>query len=215
MRFRGKRRFSSLTNPTAALSESEGDQLLSVLGRLRQKGFAMLYVSHRLEEVFQIADRITVLRDGKYAGTELRENTLLRHEVVRMMVGGDVGLFPKRRHRPKSGRKVMEVKSISRAGVIDDVSFNLHAGEVLGLAGIVGAGRSELAACLFGLPRSTPAKSELEEKRAVISSPNDAKQFGIGLVPEDRKNLGVISILSIRENALTLCFQKDQPLWMD
>lgn len=196
-----------LDEPTAALSESEGDQLLAVLGRLRQKGFAMLYVSHRLEEVFQIADRITVLRDGKYAGAELRQN-ISPAEVVRMMVGGDVGMFPKRRHRPKADRKVMEVKSISRAGVIDDISFDLHAGEVLGLAGIVGAGRSELAACLFGVTPIDSGEIHIGGKTAVISSPNDAKQFGIGLVPEDRKNLGVVSILSIRENASLSVFKK-------
>ena len=196
-----------LDEPTAALSESEGDQLLAVLGRLRQKGLAMLYVSHRLEEVFQIADRITVLRDGKYAGSELRQN-ISPAEVVRMMVGGDVGMFPKRRHRPKIDRKVMEVRSISRAGVIDDISFDLHAGEVLGLAGIVGAGRSELAACLFGVTPIDSGEIRIGEKTVVIRSPNAAKQFGIGLVPEDRKNLGVVSILSIRENASLSVFKK-------
>jgi ABC-type sugar transport system ATPase subunit len=196
-----------LDEPTSALSESEGDQLLRVLGRLRQKGLAIRYVSHRLEEVFQIADRITVLRDGKHAGTELRKN-ISPSEVVRLMVGGDVGLFPKRRHRPNRDRKVMEVRSISRAGVIDDVSFDLHAGEVLGLAGIVGAGRSELAACLFGITPIDSGEIRIEGKRALIRSPHSAKKFRIGLVPEDRKNLGIVAILSVRENASLSIFDR-------
>ncbi|HEY0790316.1 MAG TPA: sugar ABC transporter ATP-binding protein [Chthoniobacterales bacterium] len=196
-----------LDEPTAALSESEGDQLLGVLGRLRQKGLAMLYVSHRLEEVFQIADRITVLRDGKYAGTELRQS-ISPGEVVRRMVGGDVGLFPKRRHRPKNDRTVMEVRSIHRLGVIENVSFDLHAGEVLGLAGIIGAGRSELAACLFGVTPVDSGEIRIGGKTAVIRNPNAAKRLGIGLVPEDRKNLGVVSILSVRENASLSVFRK-------
>jgi ABC-type sugar transport system ATPase subunit len=189
-----------LDEPTSALSESESDQLLKVITLLRQKGLAILYVSHRMEEVFQIADRITVLRDGKYAGTELRVDATPAL-IVQLMVGGDVALFPTQRHRPKTDRKVLEVKAISRAGVIDNVSFDLHAGEILGLAGIVGAGRSELAACLFGDTPIDSGEIWIDGKQVRIADPPSAKHLGIGLVPEDRKNKGIMPILSVRENA--------------
>jgi ABC-type sugar transport system ATPase subunit len=188
-----------LDEPTAALSESEADSLFVVLGRLRESGIALLYVSHRLEEVFLLGDRITVLRDGKYIGTEDRQNVTPDH-VVSMMVGSDVSLYPERKHRAKLGSKLLEVRDLSLRGVVDKVSLELHKGEILGLAGIVGAGRTEFAQCLFGVTPADSGEIRIGGNVVNIKSPRSAKDHGLALVPEDRKNQGIVSILSVREN---------------
>ena len=188
-----------LDEPTSALSESEANRLLSLLEQLCRNGLAILYVSHRLEEVFRIATRITVLRDGKYAGSAVRQE-ISPGAVVRMMVGGEIDLFPEKKQRHKENRPVLEVRSISRKGAIENVSFDLYAGEVLGLAGIVGAGRSELAACLFGVTPIESGEIRVNGINAKVASPNAAKKLSVGLVPEDRKNQGIVGLLSVREN---------------
>jgi ABC-type sugar transport system ATPase subunit len=188
-----------LDEPTAALSESEANSLFVVLERLRQSGMALLYVSHRLEEVFLLGDRVTVLRDGKYIGTRARKE-VTPDQVVSMMVGNDVSLYPDRKHRPRLGNKLLEVRELSLHGVIDKISLDLHAGEILGLAGIVGAGRTEFAQCLFGVTPAESGEIRIEGRPVNIKSPRSARNHGLALVPEDRKTQGIISILSVREN---------------
>jgi ABC-type sugar transport system ATPase subunit len=188
-----------LDEPTAALSESEADSLFVVLARLRASRMALLYVSHRLEEVFLLGDRVTVLRDGKYIGTRARQE-VTPDEVVSMMVGSEVSLYPERKHRPKLGTKLLEVRELSLQGVVDKISLDLHQGEILGLAGIVGAGRTEFAQCLFGVTPADSGQIKISGQPVKIGSPRSAKDHGLGLVPEDRKTQGIVSILSVREN---------------
>jgi len=188
-----------MDEPTSALAEAEVAVLFDVIRRLKAKGITFIYISHNLEEVFQISDRISVLRDGQLIGTN-ETAKLDAREVVRMMVGRTLDdMFPK----PKVdiGGPLLEVKNLSRRGVIRDVSFTLHRGEILGIAGLLGAGRTELMRCIFGADRITSGEIWMEGKRVDIRSPRDAIAAGIGFVPEDRKQQGLFLSLAMRINA--------------
>jgi ribose transport system ATP-binding protein len=188
-----------MDEPTSALAESEVDTLFEVIGRLKAKGYTFIYISHNLGEVFEISDRISVLRDGELIGT--RETSELEpSEVIRMMVGRTLDdLFPKQ--DVEIGEPLLEVKNLSRRGVIHDVSFTLHRGEILGVAGLLGAGRTELMRCIFGADKTTSGEILIDGKRVFIGSPMDAVAAGIGFVPEDRKQQGLFLSLAMRINA--------------
>jgi ribose transport system ATP-binding protein len=188
----------AMDEPTSALTEREVEHLFEIIRSLKAEGVAIIFVSHRLEEAFQIAERITVLRDGKYVSTKKIEETN-RDEVITMMVGREIKeKIPKR--PAQIGEEILRVEGLTREGIFRDISFTLHKGEVLGLAGLVGAGRTEIARAIFGADKIDRGKIYLEGKEVRVRSPQDAIRLGIGLLTEDRKRYGLVLPMSVREN---------------
>jgi rhamnose transport system ATP-binding protein len=187
-----------LDEPTASLSEREVGNLFRILRELRRQGLAIVYISHRIEEIFALADRVTVLRDGETVLTESIDQTD-RVSLIRMMVGREIeAVFPKR--EVAIGETLLRVDNLSSSAAgLSNISLELRTGEILGLAGLVGAGRSELARCLFGLHSIDTGSIWIrgEQKASLIHSPADAIEAGIAYVPEDRRRHGVIQELSI------------------
>ncbi len=195
-----------LDEPTAALTESEVETLFAILQTLRERGVGMIYISHKLGEVFAMSDRITVLRDGKTVGTR-PTSELDIEKVIALMVGRDVGdIFPQTNH--EFGETALEVRGVSafdldnpQKKLVDDVSFTVRRGEVLGIAGLMGAGRTELLTAVFGAWQGKSAGEILiEGERVSIDSPIDAIRRGIGFVTEDRKRFGLILEQTILDN---------------
>ncbi len=189
-----------MDEPTSSLTEREVETLFEQMRRLRARGVAIIFISHRLEEVLQIADRVTVLRDGQLVGTR-PVHELRAEDIVRMMVGREVGTIYERRAQPPAlERVVLEVRHLSRGKRVRDVSFKLHAGEILGVAGLVGAGRTELAETIFGAHPATHGEIFLDGQKVRIRRPQQAIQHGIGFVPEDRKRQGLFLRMSVAAN---------------
>ena len=187
-----------MDEPTASLVEEDVQQLLSIVRLLRDKGVGIVYVSHKLPEVFALADRVTVLRDGALVGTapigELDERKL-----VSMMVGRPIDqLFPKQ--ATKIGAPLLELRSLSFNSVVRDISLTLHAGEILGIAGLIGSGRTELALTVFGITPATSGQVLIDSQTVRIDSPQQARDLGIAYVPEDRGLQGLVRPQSIAEN---------------
>jgi ABC-type sugar transport system ATPase subunit len=186
-----------LDEPTSALSEAETQALFTTLRRLRRQDVGMIYISHRLEEIVQLTDRITVLRDGRSVGTQ-ETARLDKAQLMRWMVGREVAdHFQRPRHQP--GAVALEVRGLRNAHVAD-VSFVLHRGEVLGLAGLVGAGRSELARALFGIDRLEAGEVRIGGRPVRVRTPCQALAAGMVLVPEDRKRQGLVMSHSVAFN---------------
>jgi len=174
------------------------DHLFEIIRRLRERGLGVVFVSHRLNEVRAICDRIVVLRDGKNAGA-LPVNEASDDRIIAMMVGRSIdNLYPKRPATP--GDVVLEVQGLTRRGIIEDISFHLRAGEVVGLAGLVGSGRTEVARAIFGADRIDKGTIRLNGTPVRIRSPQDARNLGIGYVPEDRKVQGLVPGMTVRDN---------------
>jgi ribose transport system ATP-binding protein len=187
-----------LDEPTAALTNREIDALFEVIASLKQKGVGMIYISHRMEEIFQISDRITVLRDGKYVGTVETAETSL-DELVKMMVGREItDRFPKVEVKP--GEERLRVENLTVRGKLSGISFSVRSGEIVGVAGLMGAGRTEMAKALFGAEKMDGGEIFVDGKPVRISQPIDAIRAGIALVTEDRKEEGLVLPLSVREN---------------
>ena len=187
-----------MDEPTTSLSGPEIDQLFAVVRNLRAKGLGIVFVSHWLEEVFAIADRVTVLRDGRFVDSRPAAD-LDADKVVTMMVGRHVEEV-RAAARPL-GPPVLEVSHLTRLGVIDDVSFTVRAGEIVGLAGLVGAGRSETASCIFGIDPYDSGVVSIGGMPVPRRGPGAAIAAGIALLPEDRRQQGLVSKLSVRSNA--------------
>ncbi len=187
-----------MDEPTAALSQREVERLFEIIDGLKARGIGVIYISHRMEEVDRVADRVTVLRDGAYIG-ELEAEELDREAIIQMMVGRSLDAeFPK---QPAAiGDVLLEVKNLQRAPKVVNVSFELRRGEVLGLTGLIGAGRTEAARLIFGADRSTGGEIRVAGKKVDIRSPQDAVRHGICLLPEDRKGQGLVLGRSVREN---------------
>jgi ABC-type sugar transport system ATPase subunit len=186
-----------LDEPTSSLSEAETEALFATLRRLRDQGTGIIYISHRLEEIARLADRITVLRDGRSIGTQSAAQ-LNQRELVRWMVGRDI-VEHFRRPVEKRGKVALEVRNLVGPKT-RDVSFTLHYGEVLGLAGLVGSGRSELARALFGIDPPQRGEILVDGRPVRIACPRDALESGIVLVPEDRKREGLVLMQSLGFN---------------
>jgi rhamnose transport system ATP-binding protein len=186
-----------LDEPTASLSTHEVDRLFDIVRQTRDRGVAVLFVSHRLEEVFQLCDRATVLRDGRHVITA-PTSELTAADLVRHMVGRSVSLFP--RGAAEIGDVLLDVRNLTRVGAFRDISFSVKAGEIVGLAGLVGAGRTEVARVLFGLDRADSGEMVLGGKKVSFSSPSAALQAGLAYVPEDRHLDGLVGGFSIAEN---------------
>jgi rhamnose transport system ATP-binding protein len=178
-----------MDEPTAALSAHEVERLFNQVRRLRESGVAVLFITHRIEELFVICDRISVFRDGKHISTR-PVGEVTEESVVREMVGRDPGDFFARGEH-EEGELVLEVESLSRAGKFANVSFGVHRGEVLGFAGLVGAGRTDVALALFGIAPPDEGVIKLEGERIEVSSPDQALRHGIAYLSEDRHALGL------------------------
>ncbi|MEX2139300.1 MAG: sugar ABC transporter ATP-binding protein [Pirellulales bacterium] len=199
-----------MDEPTSALTESEVARLYRVIERLRERGVTILYISHKMDEVFRLADHITVLRDGKLVRTLNRGQTTAR-EVTHLMVGREIEAA--KHHAPRApGETVLEVQSLSlpwpghaRGWRLRDISFSLRRGEILGIAGLMGAGRTELLETLFGAADERPLGGlRLNGRPALFRHPAEARRAGMALVTEDRKRLGLFANMTVREN-ITVC----------
>lgn len=191
-----------MDEPTAALTQSETVALFKVIESLRKKGVSMVYISHRMEEIFELCDRITVLRDGSYIGVKNIPETNM-NEIVKMMIGREIGeRYPSR--NVKIGKEVLKVKELTRKGTFHDVNFSVRAGEVLGVSGLMGAGRTEIMQAIFGNLSYESGIIEIDGKEVKISNPRQAMEHGIGFITEDRKTEGLMLDKSIREN-ISLC----------
>ena len=194
-----------LDEPTAALTDSEVETLFGILQSLRERGVGMIYISHKLDEVFRISDRITVLRDGKTVGTN-PTSQWTESQVIARMVGRDVGdIFPTVAHQ--MGQVIFEARNITvtdpdaHKRLVDDFSFSVRSGEVLGIAGLMGAGRSDLLMAIFGAHAgAVSGEVRLDGKRVQIKTPADAIKQGIGFVTEDRKRFGLVLDQTILNN---------------
>ena len=187
-----------MDEPTAALSKRESEELYQISRRLREQGTAIILISHRFEDIFGLADRVTVFRDAKYIGTwkleDVDEQMLVHH-----MVGREITqLFPKK--KVERGRELLKIENLSRLGYYRDVSLTVHAGEIVGLTGLVGAGRTEVVESVFGITKADSGDVYFEGKRIGSITPDRAMAIGIGLLPEDRQKQGLLLNWSINRN---------------
>jgi D-xylose transport system ATP-binding protein len=198
-----------LDEPTSALSDREVAELFRILRELKTRGVAMIYISHKMDELRQIADKVAVLRDGASIGPVEQMNAMSDDAIIARMVGREIrDLYPAR-PRAEPGRAVLEVEDmvvdhplLLGERRVDRVSFQVHEGEILGITGLMGSGRTELVEGIFGaFPRQTHGRVKIDGREAAIRSPRDAIEAGIGLVTEDRKLLGLVLGMSVRENA--------------
>jgi len=201
--------------PTSSLGEDDAERLFSLIDTLRSRGVTIIYVSHRMAEIHRLCDTITVLRDGQHVATrpavELDEATL-----VQLMIGRRLEHYFPAHVAAAPGGERLRVEGLARGAYFKDVSFTLHAGEVLGLAGLVGAGRSEVAQTIFGLERATAGAIHVRGKRAEIRSARDAMALGIGFVPEDRKKQGLVLSMRAGENSTLPTLESFSHLgWVD
>lgn len=187
-----------MDEPTAALTEREISKLFDVISSLKKEGVSIVYISHRMEEIFSICDRITVMRDGKTVDTKAIAATNF-DEVVRKMVGRELtDRFPTRNQ--SLGETVLEVKGLTKSGYFEDINFSVRAGEIVGVSGLMGAGRTEIMRTIFGLDSSESGEIWLNGKKVHIKTPVQAVKLGIGFITEDRKDEGLILDFSIKDN---------------
>jgi rhamnose transport system ATP-binding protein len=187
-----------MDEPTSSLTLNEVADLFRLVRRLREDGTAIIFISHRLEELFEIADRVTVLRDGNYIATR-QVDEVNREELIRLMVGRTISsLYPKA--DVPAGKVLLKVDKLTQAGVFEDISFELRAGEILGMAGLVGAGRTEVARAIFGVEPPTSGTIAIDGREVRIHSPQQAIELGLAYIPEDRQLHGLIPPMNIVAN---------------
>ncbi len=187
-----------MDEPSATLTEHELKALFDLIRGLKEEGIGMVYISHRLEEIFEIGDRVTVMRDGQYIGTK-PVSEVRRENIIHMMVGRELkDEFPKEHF--DQGDEVLRAEGLSISGAFQDVSLSLHKGEIVGLTGLVGAGRTEVARAIFGADKIEAGQIYLDGKPVTVTSPQDAIRQGIGLLTEDRKSQGLVLGMTVREN---------------
>lgn len=200
-----------LDEPTSSLSLQEASRLFDLLRQLRSQGLGIIFVSHHLEEVFEITDRIAVLRDGEHVGTVATE-TSSEHEIVSMMVGRDLGEL-ENLHGDTSdrGERALRVEHFSKAGQFEDITFDLHNGEILTFFGLVGSGRTEMAQALIGMHEADSGKVEINGQSVRLSHPSDAMRQGLAYLSEDRKREGLYLTKTLKENFLVTNLQRVAP----
>ena len=195
-----------MDEPSATLTSKELNVMFEIIKKLQEKNVTIIYISHRLEEIFSIADDVTVLRDGTHVNT-LPITAVDRDKLISLMVGRFVSeKLPKEFHA--KGEVVLEIKNLNRHGVLHDINFKVHKSEVLGIAGLVGAGRTELARAILGIDKLNSGEIILHGKPVKHKTFKDAIDNGFGLIPEDRKHQGLVQIFSIRTNACLACIDK-------
>jgi len=186
-----------LDEPTPPLTSAEIERLFKYIRLLRDKGVTFIYISHYLHEVFELCDRVTVLRDGRKEATR-NADTLTEAELIRLMIGSDVDLFPKHRDW-RTGEEALGIKRLATA-FLQDINLSVSKGEIVGLFGLAGSGRTELARAIFGLDQRETGEIRVEGQPVAIRSPRDALNVGIGYLPENRREEGLVSIRSVKEN---------------
>jgi len=206
-----------MDEPTAALSDAEIEELFKVIGRLRADGVGIVYISHRMAELKRISDRITVMRDGSYIGTVPSESATI-DQIITMMVGREIY----QPAMPDPGKKerreaVLEVRGLSRKGVLHNINFSLYKGEILGVAGLVGAGRTEMARALFGADPVDSGEVYVHGRKVRIRDPHEAVRHGIGYLSEDRKRFGCLLEMDVQTNMAMASLPRFMRLagWMD
>lgn len=188
-----------MDEPTTALSDRETEKLFAIIRRLRAEGLAIIYISHRMAEVYDLSDRVSVLRDGAYVGSLARAE-LSSSRLVQMMVGRSLKDFYRHDRRAAAGEVVLEVRGLTDGKKVKPASLKVHAGEIVGLAGLVGAGRTELARLIFGADSKTDGEVRLFGQPVRITSPTEGVRAGVGYIPENRKEQGLFLEMSAREN---------------
>jgi len=189
-----------MDEPTSALTDAEVEDLFKIIADLKAKGVAIIYISHKMEEIFRISDDISIFRDGEYVTTDRAEN-LTQDKVIELMVGREItDMFPK--NECEIGDVVMKVEGLCSGRAVRDVSFDIRKGEILGFAGLVGAGRTETMETVFGIRSKTGGKIYKDGKEIFIKSPEDAIKNHIGMLTEDRRGNGIVGILSVKLNSV-------------
>jgi ABC-type sugar transport system ATPase subunit len=195
-----------MDEPSATLSDRELEIMFDIVRKLKSEGITVIYISHRLDEVFKLADKVTVLRDGKHIET-LPIEQVTRDKLITMMVGRELGQeYPK--VKAEIGDVILDVKNLCRKGVLNDISFNVKKGEVLGISGLVGSGRTELARAILGIDKIDSGEVWVRGKKANYKSFKEAIKDGLGLIPEDRKLQGLIQIFSVKRNICMVSINK-------
>lgn len=194
--------------PSAALTESEIEQLFKIIRGLRDQQLGIVYISHRMDEIKKITDRVTVMRDGSYVGTLITSESS-KSDIINMMVGRVIYEAPKTEsHVPPDAPVVLKVDHLNAGRMVQDVSFELHKGEILGFSGLMGAGRTEMARALFGADSKESGDIYIKGEKVNIRTPEDAVKMGIGYLSEDRKRYGIVLKKSITENATLTCLPR-------
>ncbi|MCP8617569.1 sugar ABC transporter ATP-binding protein [Salirhabdus salicampi] len=188
-----------MDEPTAALTDSEIETLFTIIDQLRENGVGIVYISHRMEELKQITDRITVMRDGEYIGTVNTDETTI-DEIISMMVGRQIYESSSPEVKENDNEIVLEVKNLNQGNFLKDVNFTLRKGEILGFAGLMGAGRTEVARAIFGADPVDSMDIYIKGEKTNINSPNDAVENGIGYISEDRKRFGLMVNMDVKSN---------------
>jgi len=197
-----------MDEPTASLAKHEADQLFELVGRLKAGGISIVYISHRMEEVYRIADRITILRDGKNLLTE-RLTDVTPEKIVEGIVGQQIeGLAYQERDTSAEPEILLEADGLTAGSRVQNVSFTLHRGEIIGLAGLMGSGRTELARCLFGIDKLESGEIRMHGQRIDVSDPREAIKARLALIPEDRRAQGLVLEHSVRDNLLLPLLRK-------
>ena len=197
-----------MDEPTSAITDREVAHLFRMIRSLKEKGVAIIYITHKMDEVFQIADDITVFRDGRHIATVPAAETD-RNSLIAMMVGRELtNIFPK--EDAPIGEVVLSVRNLSRKGIIHDVSFDLRRGEILGLAGLMGAGRTEVIEGIFGIHQIDGGTIKVKAQPVTINSPADAIKHGLALLTEDRKLTGIMGVLPVRDNMMIASLESYQ-----
>lgn len=195
-----------MDEPTSMLTGTEIDELFRIIRELRSRGVGIVHISHRMEELKQISDRVTVMRDGRYIAT-VDTHAVTIDKIISMMVGQEI--YETARSLPlETNEVVLEVKNLSRAGVLKDISFQLHKGEILGFAGLVGAGRTEVARSIFGADPIDGGQILIHGNEVQIRTPNDAVKYGIGYLSEDRRRYGVMPTMDVETNIVAAALDK-------
>ena len=209
-----KARIIIMDEPTAALTQRESEELYKIAGKLRDEGTSIIFISHRFEDMYRLASRVTVFRDAKYIGT-YGVDSITNDDLIVAMVGREITqLFPK--PEIKVGEEVLSIKNFSRTGYFKDVSFHVNKGEILGLTGLVGAGRTEVCETIFGIQKKDSGKVFLHGQEIHIDGPLDAMKLGIGYLPEDRQHQGLILDWGIGQNiTLPVLDQLSKLGWID
>lgn len=195
-----------MDEPSSSLTTTEVKQLFQMIENVKKQGVAVIYISHKMDEIFRIADEVTVFRDGCMVGTDLVENFDIQ-SLIKLMVGRDLSaMFPK--VECPITDVAMEVRDLSAAGIFSNVNFDLRKGEILGFAGLVGAGRTEVLETLFGLRRKSAGTVKINGKIAEIKSPKDAMKHGMAMLTEDRRRTGIIPVSSVQDNIVVANLKK-------
>jgi len=195
-----------MDEPTAALTESEIEELFKIINMFKEKGVGIIYISHRMEEIKKISDRVTVMRDGCYVDTVNSKDVTIDH-IIHLMVGRTIFESAKIKRDINNKEVVLEVKNLNRGRMVKDVSFNLRKGEILGFAGLMGAGRTEVARAIFGADKLDSGEIYVSGVKVTINSPSDAVEHGIGYLSEDRKQYGVTLGMDVESNIVLSSFK--------